>query len=164
MSPGTVDGEGALKIGAKSLGAVLVVAIGLVTTLARGAGDERVVVSQPPKVQWLEVAGGSWKPTALVLSRAEAALRKSLAARLQKKVTAGEWHRYSIQYQGSIAPTGHQLVEVNAFCSTMPEQWRAHFDLAHEWVRVYGGGPCFFRAHYDSTTDTVSNFRINAPK
>jgi hypothetical protein len=31
-------------------------------------------------------------------------------------------------------------------------------------VRVYGGGACYFRAHYDSTTDTVSNFRINAPK
>ena len=164
MSPGTVDGEGTLRIGAKSLGAVLVVAVGLVATLARGADDPQVTVTQPLKVQWLEVAGGSWKPTALVLSRAEAALRKSLAARLQKKVTAGEWHRYSIQYQGGTAPTGHQLVEVNAFCSTMPEQWRAHFDLAHEWVRVYGGGSCYFRAHYDSTTDTVSNFRINAPK
>src|ERR1700684_2862558 len=45
MSPGTVDGEGALKIGAKSLGAVLVVAIGLATTLARGAGS-RVAASQ----------------------------------------------------------------------------------------------------------------------
>jgi hypothetical protein len=163
MSPGTVDG-GALKVGAKSQGAVLVVAIGLVATLARGAGDERTAVSQPPKVQWLEVAGGSWRPDALVLSKAEAALRKSLVARLQNKVTAAEWHRYSIQYQGSTAPTGHQLIEVNAFCSTLPEQWRAHFDLAHEWVRVYGGGACYFRAHYDSTTDTVSNFRINAPK
>ncbi len=121
-------------------------------------------MSQPPKVQWLEVAGGYWKPDALVLAKAEAALRKSLAARLQNKVTAAEWQRYSIQYQGSTAPTGHKLVEVNAFCATLPEQWRAHFDLAHEWVRVYGGGSCYFRAHYDSTTDTVSNFRINAPK
>jgi hypothetical protein len=82
-----------LKVGAKSLGAVLVVAIGLATTLARGADGERVAVPQPPKVQWLEVAGGSWKPDALVLSKAEAALRKSLAARLQDKVTAAEWHR-----------------------------------------------------------------------
>jgi hypothetical protein len=164
MSPGTVDGEGTVKIGAKSPGAVLVVAVGLVATLARGAGDPRVTVTQPPQVQWLEVEGGSWKPAAPVLSKAAAALRKSLAARLQKKVTAAEWHRYSIQYQGSTAPTGHQLIEVNAFCATMPEQWRAHFDLAREWVRVYGGGSCFFRAHYDSTTDTVSNFRINAPR
>jgi hypothetical protein len=153
-----------VKIGSKSPAAVLIVAIGLATTLARGAGGERAAVSQRPRVQWLEVAGGSWKPDALVLSKAEAALRKSLAAQLQNKVTAAEWQRYSIQYQGSTAPTGHQLVEVNAFCATLPEQWRAHFDLAHEWVRVYGGGSCYFRAHYDSTTDTVSNFRINAPK
>jgi hypothetical protein len=156
--------EGALKVGAKSLGAVLVVAIGLAATRARAAGAEPVAVSQSPKVQWLEVAGGSWKPAAPVLAKAETALRKSLAARLQNKVTAAEWRRYSIQYQGSTAPTGHQFIEVNAFCSTMPEQWRAHFDLAREWVRVYGGGSCFFRAHYVSTTDTVSHFRINAPQ
>lgn len=55
-------------------------------------------------------------------------------------------------------------IDINAFCSTLPDEWRAHFDLTHEWVRVFGGGDCFFRAHYDSAADTLSDFKVNAPK
>jgi len=113
---------------------------------------------------WTEVMGGSWQPDAPVLSKAETALMKRLGARLGHKVTVAEWQSYSFQYQGHTTPSAHRTIEINAFCSILPEEWRAHFDLTREWVRVFGGGECFFRANYDSTTGTVSDFKVNAPK
>lgn len=123
-----------------------------------------VNASASPAEDWIEVMGGSWKPDALVLSRAEAALKKRFSARLRHEVTAAEWRRYSFQYQGNSAPGGHNTIEINAFCSVLPAEWRAHFDLTREWVRVFGGGECFFRAQYDSTTRAVVDLKFNAPK
>ena len=137
---------------------VLMICMSVVTTCLSAADVPS------PGVGWTEVMGGSWSPDAVVLSKAESALRKALAARRGHKVTAADWQTYSFQYQGNTTPVGHKVIEVNAFCSTLPDEWRTHFDLTREWLRVFGGGDCFFRAHYDSTTGAVSSFKINAPK
>ncbi len=68
------------------------------------------------------------------------------------------------KYQGKSAPSGHNMIEINAFCSMLPAEWRAHFDLTREWVRVFGEGDYFFRAQYDSTTHTMLSLKFNAPK
>lgn len=125
-----------------------------------GEGLPFFSVLPSPTVNWIEVSGGSWKPDAAVLTKANASLRKSLAPLLKTSTKA--WQRYFFQYQGNVATTGHRLIAISAF-RDLPEEWRGNFDLTREWVQVLGGGSCCFAANYDSTSDVLLDLKVDAP-
>ena len=118
------------------------------------------VLASPP-MNWIEVCGGSWKPDASVLAKAQSSLRKSLAAQL--KISAAAWRRYLFQYQGNLTSTGHRIIAISAF-RDLPEEWRGNFDLTREWVQVLGGASCYFSANYDSTDGVIVDLKVAAAR
>ncbi|MCF7966192.1 MAG: hypothetical protein K9L79_11725 [Methylobacter tundripaludum] len=133
---------------------VLLIAIFLFATSAVGFDRQH----------WIQVAGGSWEPDDTILTKADAKLKHKFQSHVRYVGPGDRWEDYTFQYQGSKLPTGQKIIAINAFCSNIPEEWLAHFKLTSEWVRIFGGGGCLFRAYYDSTTDKIFDLRVNAPK
>jgi len=115
--------------------------------------------------EWVKVSGGSWRPDAAALSAAKTRIHDRWLEYWHGDSDGFSWDRYSFQYQGVTSASGQRVVHVNAFCADA-ETFNAHatFDYAHQWLRAFGGGPCFFRADFDPSTNSVTNFQVNANK
>jgi hypothetical protein len=106
--------------------------------------------------RWIEVRGGTWEPSAAVLSELETALKPPVTAASQNRGKIPQWSAYTFQYQGRTQPLGQRYVYVNAFC------FHTGTDLEREWVDIEDGGTCFFSAKYDPQKKVVYDIRVNA--
>jgi hypothetical protein len=117
---------------------------------------------------WVEVSGGSWKPDAGVLSAAESQFKAHLTKYLRKPIRASVWSTYTFQYQGISNADGHKLVHVNAVRSELlsltENDLHVNFDLSKDWFYSFGGGSCCFQGDFDPVENSVSKFKVNAPK
>lgn len=105
---------------------------------------------------WVEVEGGSWVPTAEVISRLKQHIEpfvrnesKTEGRKLQ------DWKTYTFQYQGQ-EENGRKFVFVNAFCIN-DNGWQ----LKKQVVVVLDGGTCFFNIKYDPKTNQFFSLQIN---
>jgi hypothetical protein len=104
---------------------------------------------------WIQVTGGSWQPTATMLSELEAALQPALAPAARNRGRLPKWNEYTFQYQGRTTLLGQKFVYVNAFC-----RQEGH-SLDRDWVSVLDGGACFFTAKYDPDSKRVYDLHVN---
>ena len=105
--------------------------------------------------RWVEVAGGTWKPTAQQLVEVESALKSEVPATAKNRGRLSEWSQYRFQYQGRITLLGRKFIYINAFCSA------EHRSLDREWVEVMDGGACYFRAKWDTGAHKLYELSVN---
>jgi hypothetical protein len=113
--------------------------------------------------RWIPVKGGTWEPSAAVLSDLEAALKPSVTAASQNRGRIPLWSAYTFQYQGRTQLFGQRYAYVNAFC------FHTGTHLEREWVNIEDGGACFFSAKYDPQKKVVYDIpsqwcRVNHPQ
>jgi hypothetical protein len=124
----------------------LTLALALIVTAA---------AANPP--HWVEVVGGTWRPSPEVLSHIEAALKVAVPNAAANRGHLPEWHSYTFQFQGRTPVTGRRYVFVNAFCDVLPN----HADLTKAWIQVMDGGACFFSAKYDPGSRQLYDLVVN---
>lgn len=116
---------------------------------------------------WIQVKGGSWEPNAVTLSIAKSKLRHALELHIGHKVSSTQWHRYSFQYKGLLAPQGQRLIHLNAFCADVfaadEKGVQSKFDLTTAWVHGFGG-LCFFSGTYNVADSSIADLEVNAPQ
>jgi hypothetical protein len=106
---------------------------------------------------WVEVKGGSWKPSIEQLSDVESALRGQIPPASRNRGTIPEWHSYTFQYQGQTTLLRHRYVRVNAFCDS-----RGNYpNITADWVLVMDGGACFFSAKFDVEEKRLYDIAVN---
>jgi hypothetical protein len=105
--------------------------------------------------RWFEVTGGDWTPSDTVLTELENTLRPAVTAASSNRGRLPEWGSYTFQYQGRSPLIGRRYVVVNAFCSPSREK------LRKAWVKVLGGGSCYFSAIYDPESKRVYDLMVN---
>jgi len=66
-----------------------------------------------------------------------------------------DWKSYTFQYQGRRTMLGRKYVYINAFCDDP-----RHHSLT-QWVEVFDGGACSFRAKYDPESKQVYDVEVN---
>jgi hypothetical protein len=105
---------------------------------------------------WYEVAGGQWNvPMATV---------RDAASHVQEAADQAPWRPrgpravgdYRVQYQGAVKD-GKKLVRLMGACRTDPGQG----DPAAQWLVVFDGGTCYYRAEYDPATKAFVYFAFN---
>jgi hypothetical protein len=124
----------------------LSVALLLICASSAGAFDS---------TRWTPVTGGTWEPSAAVLSELDTALKPPVTAASQNLGRIPPWSAYTFQYQGRTELLGRRYVYVNAFC------FHTGTHLEREWVDIEDGGACFFSAKYDPQTKVVYDIRVN---
>jgi len=105
--------------------------------------------------RWIEVKGGGWEPDSLPFAQIEDELRPLVAAAAKSSGPVVDWKSYTFQYQGQRGLTGRKFVFINGFCEA------SGYHLSEQWVQVFDGGACFFRAKYDPQTRTIYDFEVN---
>lgn len=114
--------------------------------------------------QWVEVAGGMWSPDSTTISSVQDQVHKHFANYLHGKLDWFKWERYAFQYQGITTEDGKKLIRINAFCTDLVDSFQMKFDYSHNWLVVFGGGPCFFKGDLDVEKSSFESFKVNAPK
>jgi len=91
----------------------------------------------------------------MTLSELDSALKPMVTSAAKNSGRLAPWNEYTFQYQGRSTPLGRKYVYVNAFCA------HEDGDLKKEWVEVFGGGACFFRAKYDPDKKLIYDVEVN---
>jgi len=105
--------------------------------------------------RWVEMSGGAWSPQSSLFAEIEGALRPAITAEAKGRGSMPDWKSYTFQFQGRRTVLGRKFVYINAFCDD-PK----HHSLT-EWVEVFDGGACFFRAKYDPESKQVYDVDVN---
>ncbi len=106
--------------------------------------------------RWTMVDGGSWEPSAQVVTRLKERIESVVGAQAKAEGRKlEEWTRYTFQYQGQ-ERRGRRFVFVNAFCTGDGSQ-----QLDKQMVRVFDGGTCFFNLKYDVEENRFFEILIN---
>ena len=106
--------------------------------------------------EWVRVKGGSWEPTAAVLTNIKETLQSYIKE--QAKAPARplrKWREYTFQYQG-IEDKGRNYVFINALCRPDP-RWK----LEDDFQMVFDGGSCYFHLNYDPARRQFFGLIIN---
>jgi hypothetical protein len=105
--------------------------------------------------RWVEMSGGAWEPQPVLFAQIESALRPMVTAAAQGRGRLPDWKSYTFQYQGRRTMLRRKYVYINAFCDDP-----RHHSLT-QWVEVFDGGACFFRAKYDPESKQVYDVEVN---
>jgi len=104
---------------------------------------------------WLGVPGGSWMPATADIAPVKAQLENYVRKEAESR---GEmlpaWNSYTFQFQGQTLE-GRKVIFVNGFCSKPPP------DADKQVVLVLDGGACYFRAYWDSATQSFAGLQFN---
>ena len=106
--------------------------------------------------QWIEVKGGSWRPSISMLNELKTNIRPYVekAAKAQARELK-PWRDYTFQYQG-IEEKRRRFIFVSAFCTNFGIS-----NLTEKLVLVEDGGSCFFTSKYDPERKEFSQLFIN---